>query len=286
MVEAQIQPWQTGTSPETLSAALFDGALIAVADPSPIAELARRGRELLRDCFDADDPESAEGDMPAAVFRAAVANARRAVERDTVLQGLWTEAQAALGYSPQEVLTDRLRLRVVPSRAALRGRRTSPLPPHRDTWGAGIPEQINWWMPLYPLAETRTMIIWPDAYGERIANTSGEWDFRALRRDGAGSYPLLPTASERPTGPGQPVLLPPGSLLAFSAAHLHASRADESGRSRFSLDTRSVWLRDLWAGRAAPDLDNQASEKHWAWFSRLSDGRSGARVIEEAGLSL
>jgi len=280
MTQAQVQQWQTGISPEALSTALFAGALIELRGLDPLARLANRVRAILQDCFETEDPESAEAAMAPTAFRAAVTRARKAVERDAEAQGLWGETQTALGYAPDEVLSDRLRLRVVPSRNSACGHRTSPLPPHRDSWGAGISAQINWWMPLYPLSETRSMVVWPEVFRRPIANTSSQWDIRALKRDEDGSYPLLPVASHPPATPGRAILIAPGALLAFSAAHLHASRVDDSGRSRFGLDTRSIWLRDVEAGRGAPDVDNAAREQHWAWFARLSDGRSGAQVVD------
>ena len=81
-------------------------------------------------------------------------------------------------------------------------------------------------------------------------------------------YPLLPVADYAPDEPGLPVLIDPGALLAFSAAHLHASAADASGLSRFSVDTRTVWAGDAFATRGPPNVDGAAGRAHWEWFTR------------------
>lgn len=124
--------------------------------------------------------------------------------------------------------------------------------------------QVNWWLPLYPLSETGTMLIWPDAFRSPVANDSGEWDFEELKCGGRG-YPLLPTAAY-PETPGTPVLIEPDDLLGFSAAHLHAGQRDASDRTRFGIDSRTVWEPDRRAGRCAPDVDGTPGTEMWEWF--------------------
>lgn len=124
--------------------------------------------------------------------------------------------------------------------------------------------QVNWWLPLHPLHETGTMMMWPDAFQSPVANDSGEWDFEEFKRGGRG-YPLLPTAAY-PETPGTPVLIEPDDLLGFSAAHLHAGQRDASGRTRFGIDSRTVWEPDRRAGRCAPDVDGTPGTEMWEWF--------------------
>ena len=52
------------------------------------------------------------------------------------------------------------------------------------------------------------------------------------------------------------VILPaPGEVLLFSGAQLHKSIPNTSGRARFSVDFRTVYMPDLTAGRGAPLVD-------------------------------
>lgn len=171
-----------------------------------------------------------------------------------------------MGYAPA-VWQDRLRLRVVPPLASpghSAHRRIGALPPHRDTWGSGIAEQVNWWLPLYRVAPGRTMLIWHTLFRRHIPNDSATWQFERARDD--RRYPLLPMAAERPQAPATPVLIGVGELLAFSAAHLHGGVAAHSGVVRFSLDSRTVWAPDSEHGRGAPDMDNGARARRWGWF--------------------
>jgi len=52
------------------------------------------------------------------------------------------------------------------------------------------------------------------------------------------------------------IILPaPGEVLLFSGAQLHASTPNTSGRARYSVDFRTVYVPDLMAGRGAPLVD-------------------------------
>ncbi len=260
--------WRRDTSPERLSRALFDGALIHLRDLEPIERLARRARTLVEEIFETADPARAEAHMTPADFRQAAVRARKAIEKDAEVDHCWRESLAAIGYRPENCWLDRIKLRVVPARKETHGRVIRPLPPHRDTWGSGIMAQVNWWLPLYPLAAGRTMLLWPRLFREPIQNDSGEWDYDALMLGDREDYPLLPVATKTPAEPGLPVLIEPGSLIAFSAAHVHGSTAAGSDLCRFSIDTRSAWAGDVRAGRGAPDVDGNVRRIRWEWFSR------------------
>ena len=134
--------------------------------------------------------------------------------------------------------------------------------------------QVNWWLPLYPLHETRTMLVWPEVFRQPVANDSAGWDFEEFKRAGRG-YPLLPTADAYPETPAKPVLIEPGDLLGFSAAHLHGGIRDASGRTRFGIDSRTVWDPDRCAGRCAPDVDGSPGIEMWEWF--MAPCLAGAR---------
>jgi hypothetical protein len=71
---------------------------------------------------------------------------------------------------------------------------------------------------------------------------------------------------------GVPVVLEPGEIIAFSSAHAHVGVPNHTGLTRISLETRTVRISDVKAGRGAPDVDGAA---HWVapgMFHRLSDG--------------
>lgn len=263
---ATFKRWKPGTTPRALSETLFDGGLIVFDGLRPIARLVDRARAILTETFETEEPALAERELSAARFRRLAMQARELVATDAAVARHWWDALAVIGYRREATWLDRIRLRVVPSRSDIEHQRLQTVSPHRDTWGSGIMAQINWWLPLYPLVEGSTMLLWPDVFRHPIANNSGEWSFEAFRNGSEKDYPLLPVACRHPVQPQTPVLIEPGQLLGFSAAHLHAGVSDASGRTRFGVDTRSVWEPDRSAGRGAPNVDGAAREEMWRWF--------------------
>lgn len=259
-----IRHWTLDEAPQAASEALFGGALLVFGQLPSVAQLGERARGILADTFGNDNPPSAEGRLSACAFRRLALLARRRVANDAKVASLWRATLATIGFDASWL--DRIRLRVVPSRRDIDHRRLQALAPHRDTWGSGIQAQVNWWLPLYPLADTRTMLLWPHRFDRPIVNDSAEWSFD----DARGGGTLLPTATAAPPEAGVPVRIKPGDLLAFSAAHLHGGVADESGLTRFGIDTRTVWEADRLAGRGAPNVDGpapQPARQMWRWFT-------------------
>ncbi len=256
-----------------ISEALFAGTLIVCRKLEPVQALVARARAIVEQHV-GDHPSEAERRLYAQAFQKTAQQIRNQVQNDETIEDCWQQTLAALGYIPSEVYRDRVRLRVVPSRPEARTRTIRPLEPHRDTWGSGVMAQVNWWLPLYPLHPQRTMLLWPDRFREAVSNTSDQWDYEELMQGRTGDYPLLPVARSIPPEPGEPVLIEPGELLLFSAAHLHAGISDASGRTRFSLDTRTVWKRDVETGRGAPDVDRAPRRVYWEMFERDASAQS------------
>lgn len=267
-----------GSPPEAISARIFDGALVLFRGLPSIDSLTARVRAIVEDTFETNDPVRAEADLAPVDFRRKSVAARKRVVDDEATNRIWHQVLAETGYPPETCYCDRLRLRIVPSRQDIHGRVIRPLPAHRDSWASGITAQINWWLPLYPITATRTMLVWPDAFRVPVANDSGTWDYARLIDGRHRNYPMLPTAAT-PAQPGLPVVIEPGELLAFSAAHLHASQSDQSGISRFSLDTRTVWDADVRAGRGAPNVDGAGTVAHWDWFEPPRGGTPETETV-------
>lgn len=274
---ARLTPWARGIPPRSLSEALFDGRLVLFEDLPSVSLLVRRARDLLERVFATDDPVHAENGLSAASFRRLALQTRKEVGADAAVARHWRDTLAAIGYHPEDTWLDRIRLRAVPSRTDVDHPRLRVLPPHRDTWGSGIAAQVNWWLPLFPISDARTMLLWPDAFRRPVANDSGDWSFEAFQQGASRDYPLLPAAAEAPPTPAVPVSMAPGQLLAFSAAHLHGGVGDGSGMTRFGIDTRTVWDPDRRARRGAPNVDCAAGTEMWRWYSPPREAVAGGR---------
>jgi hypothetical protein len=265
---------------------LFAGEILLFRQVPEAHALAGLADRRLRAAFpETAHPVEAQHALPAAAFLEQLDRFVLAWRRDPEVARAYAALLAGLGCAPAETYVDDFVLRAQPSRIGRGHRRAKPLHAHRDTWGSNLMAQVNWWLPVYPLAPGRGLAVFPRYWIEPFANGSAGWDWEAYKaarraakaagRDPDAAYPTLPEP-ERPPAPEDAVELLPevGDVLAFSAAQLHASVPNETGVTRFSLETRTIWRGDLEAGRGAPNLDGRAPRVPREWFRRLSDGES------------
>lgn len=102
------------------------------------------------------------------------------------------------------------------------------LPIHRDTWGSGVQQQLNWWLPIYPVQEGRTLQLFPAHFAVPVENTSATWNVKEFVkwRDAAAARHVEDAAGGAPTDPAQePVPYP--SLPCAGPAAVEAILGDE-----------------------------------------------------------
>jgi hypothetical protein len=135
-------------------------------------------------------------------------------------------------------------------------------PWHRDVWYSAPAQQINWWLPVFPVRETNAMSFDLANFARAVPNTSGGFDYyenNARRLNTAKSVgredQARPGAVDHTAGVDVIPLPAPGEVLLFSGAQLHTSIPNTSGLARYSVDFRTVDTRDLAAGLGAPLVD-------------------------------
>lgn len=219
-------------------------------------------------------------------------------EEDINMKEYWKSIIGDVGIHDDNlnhVHWDRIRLRIQPSSDdfddisnALHstGRFSSSLPIHRDTWAGNIMQQLNWWTPLLPITENKTLAIYPSFFDKHVPNSSGFWSVDELRRKRqcGETYPQLPILLEDSLTleetklldlDRQCIVISPGDVLVFSGAHLHGSvlkksPADIPDTPRFSSEVRTIDMQDVAANIGAPNVDgSRTSAQHMEWFRPL-----------------
>ena len=253
---------------------VFAGELLHFAGGHPFVEAARA---LCREVFDTANPQQAHQQHEPEEFLRRSGIAQQAFNTGKY-KGLFAEWLRAAGVDTAELYWDTLGLRVSPPTPSHAGGFRSHVGVHRDTWGAGIQSQINWWAPIYPLAAGRTMGFYLDYFDKPLGNTTAEWSFREFlasrkRTDKAraAEYPSAPRATERPRAALSPLRVDCGGMVAFSSAHLHSSIRNRTSLTRFSFEIRTVSKDDINRGRGAPNADCESKEPLYRLYRAVAD---------------
>jgi hypothetical protein len=136
-------------------------------------------------------------------------------------------------------------------------------------------------MPIYPYESNSSMSFHPAYWDERIDNGSPSFNYyewNAVGRKDAAKMVGADTRKQPRAEQDLPrldpeirIVTPVGGLQLFAACHLHTTVANDTGRTRFSLDFRTVHLGDLRAGRAAPSVDSSPTGTSLRDFRRARD---------------
>ena len=135
-------------------------------------------------------------------------------------------------------------------------------PWHRDVWYSAPAQQINWWLPVFPVRETNAMSFDLGNFARAVPNTSADFDYYrnnvqrfSTAKSVGKEIQARPGAIDHTASVDVIPLPAPGEILLFSGAQLHTSIPNTSGLARYSVDFRSVDVRDVQALRGAPLAD-------------------------------
>ncbi len=109
------------------------------------------------------------------------------------------------------------------------------------------------------------MAFHPRYWSQAVRNGSSEYNYaewnRTSRQNAAQFIKQDTRKQPKPEelmelGPQIRVIAPPGGVLLFSAAHMHSSVPNNSGKTRFSIDFRTVNVDDVEARHGARNVDS------------------------------
>jgi hypothetical protein len=247
---------------------LYQGQLL-VCSPTPSSlALCAFAREMVSEAFHPHDPETAQNHFPVERYAAILADIKPKFihhpRSKEFLQGILRE----LGCDMAKTYFDVPRMRTATSDDYLTSGIAYAFHPHRDTWYSAPFCQINWWMPIYPIVAENSMAFHPRYWAQGLRNGSGEYNYdewnRTSRHNASqfiGKDTRKQPHAEEPVelDPQIRVIAPPGGILQFSAAHLHSTVPNTSGRTRFSIDFRTVNVDDVEARLGAPNVDSECT---------------------------
>jgi hypothetical protein len=259
---------------------LYDGDLFVYSPrPSTLALTEFAGR-LAAEAFAPLDPETAQFELPVEEYAALLAELKPRFIHHPESKRLIQEMLVDLGCDPEQVYFDVPRMRTSTSNDYLTTGIAFAFHPHRDTWYSAPYCQLNWWLPIFPIAADNGLAFHPRYWHTPVKNSSrvynyAEWNAtsRVIAASQIGTDTRIQPVPEEEVElvPQLRPICDPGGIVLFSGAQLHSSVPNTSGRTRFSIDLRTVHLGDAKAGRAAANIDSESTGTTMGDYLRVTD---------------
>jgi hypothetical protein len=259
---------------------LFRGQLLLYSPTPSSLKLVNFARKLAEEALQPYEPETAQYHLPVERYASILAELKPKFIHHPIskecIQGMFRE----LGVDSNKTYFDVPRMRTSTSDDYLKTGIAYAFHPHRDTWYSAPMCQINWWMPMYPIVPENAMAFHPRYWSQPVRNGSAEYNYvewnRTSRQNAAQFVKEDTRKQPRPEeqmelDPQIRVIAPPGGILLFSGAQMHSSVPNNSGRTRFSIDFRTVNIDDVAARRGAPNVDSACTGTTMGDYLRGAD---------------
>ena len=112
---------------------------------------------MIREIFGTAEPVKAQFELDRDEYLLRVETLQKRFRKDARAGELFLAALKHVGVDLRRTFWNGLYLRVSPHGEEHSGRRTARLGLHRDTWSSNVYAQTNWWTPIYPISQGRTM---------------------------------------------------------------------------------------------------------------------------------
>ena len=245
---------------------LFEGDFLVYGRSPALIKLAAHANSLVQSVF-GEDPETAQHRIPVNEFIELASPLKTTFTNSEITKELIKALLVEFNCDPVKTFFDVPRLRIVTSDNFLTSGVGYAYKAHRDTWYSSPEAQVNWWLPVYDLSPENTMSIYPEYWAKIIKNSSADFNYEEWCRIGR----VLATSQTRTDTRKHPLpleeiselaetryVLSSAEVMLFSAAHLHATAPNTSGKTRFSIDFRTINLDDLQQKKGAKNIDNGA----------------------------
>jgi hypothetical protein len=259
---------------------LYSGQLFAYSSRPSIRALTEFAGEMVREAFHPLDPLTAQFEMPVERFVEIFGPLKPKFIHHPRTKELVRNVLEEFGCDLDETYQDVPRLRAVTSDAYLTSGVGYAHHLHRDTWYSAPMQQINWWLPIFEMASESSMAFHPRYWNEPVKNGSSEFNYYEWNSTGrASASQHIKSDTRKQPKPEQPMeldpqvrLVPePGGVILFSAAQMHSTVPNTSGKTRFSIDFRTVNIRDIKDKLAAPNIDSECTGTSLRDFLRARD---------------
>lgn len=265
---------------ETRRKQLYQGQLFVYSHSPSSSALCTFAREMIQEAFSSVDPLRAQYSMPVEKYVEIMAQLKPKFihhpKSKQLIQGILHE----FGCDLRKTYFDVPRLRTATSDGYLTTGIAYAFHPHRDTWYSAPFSQLNWWLPVYEIQSENSLAFHPRYWTQPLRNGSNRYNYYRWNEDSrknAAKHIKVDTRDQ--PRPEEPVELDPqtriickvGGIILFSGSQLHSTVPNTAGRTRFSIDFRTVHLDDVVDKIGAPNIDSSCTGTTLGDFLRASD---------------
>lgn len=246
---------------------LFDGQLVVLSPRKSTLAFCEFARGLIEEAFAPFEPETAQFHMPVEKYAEILQKLKPEFIHHPESKKHMRAVLKDYGCDLEKTYYEVPKLRSSTSDDYLTSGIAYAWHPHRDTWTAALPCQINWWIPIYELKSDNALTFFPQYWNRPIKNSSSGYNYYKWNKEHRGSHvsqylkgdprPIPRATEDLELNPEVRLICPVGGIVLFSAAHLHASVPNTSGLTRFSFDFRVVNIDDIANKRGAQNIDSQ-----------------------------
>ncbi|MCX5041718.1 hypothetical protein OG921_00750 [Aldersonia sp. NBC_00410] len=276
---------------ETRRTELYRGrVLVFPASPASRALIEHAG-VLVAEAFGDLDPELAQFVMPVEEFAGVLADLKPKFIHHPTSKSLIRDLLAEFDCDLDKTYFDVPRMRTSTSNDYLSTGISYAFHPHRDTWYSAPFCQLNWWIPIFPVLPQNVMAFHPRYWDNPVRNGSRRYNYYEWNRTSrATAAQHIKTDTRDQPKPEEPIELEPqvrvvpeaGGVMLFSGNQLHSTVPNDSGRTRFSIDFRTVHLDDVVSRTEAPNVDSECTGTSLRDFLRARDFE---RIAEDVALT-
>lgn len=259
---------------------IFSGDFFLYPARPSVISLCDHAARMIRSTFGELPPETAQHHLSVEEFVKVIGPLKTRFTNDAGTKEIIRNLLADFGHDLDATYFDVPRLRVVTSDQYLTAGLGYAYKAHRDTWYSSPAFQINWWLPVYELESERTLALYPKYWRQPIQNSSAEFDYDQWTQSGrTAATQQIKTDTRKHPLPTEEVdaadelrfVMNSAESMVFSSSHLHATVPNTSGKTRFSIDFRTIHYGDAEAGIGSPNIDNRSSGTTLADFIKARD---------------
>jgi hypothetical protein len=247
---------------------VYKGQLFVYSPTPATLAFIEFAREMIQDAFAGFDPVTAQYHMKVEDYAAILSKLKPAFIHHLRSKEHIRSILSDRGCDPELTYFDVPRMRSSTSDEFLTSGIAYAFHPHRDTWYSAPMCQINWWLPIYEVEPGNVMAFHPQYYSNPVKNSSNKYNYQewneTSRYDAANHIKsdtrVQPRSEENiALDPQLRIVTAPGGMVVFSAAHMHSSVPNSTGKTRFSIDFRTVHLGDLKEMGGATNVDSECT---------------------------